>query len=111
MLGGDDAQPTGLVVLESRSDLCPGVHHERAAPGDRFPDRGAAQDDDVQRGVSRLLVHRTVDGAVVTDRTERSWQRPGRAAHSTQDLAKQCGNLIGWDWGRVESALSDVGAG
>src|SRR6516162_9171775 len=44
----DAAQPASLVVLERLDQLVPGVHHERAVRGDRFPDRLTAQQQDVE---------------------------------------------------------------
>jgi AcrR family transcriptional regulator len=47
-LGRDRAEPPGLEVLEGLHQLGAGVHHERPVGGDRFLDRLAAEQQDVQ---------------------------------------------------------------
>src|ERR1700716_3638459 len=41
LVGGNDAEPAGLVVLDGLQDLLARVHHERAVGGDRWPHRPA----------------------------------------------------------------------
>src|SRR5215469_212006 len=55
-LGRDGTKPARLVVLEGPDEFVPGVHHERAVRGDRFPDRLAAQEQDVEFPAGPLLV-------------------------------------------------------
>src|SRR6476660_3921819 len=53
--GGDRAELAGLEVGEGLAELGLVVHHERAVPRDRLPDRAAAEDQHVQLGAARLL--------------------------------------------------------
>ena len=49
LVGGDDAEPAGLVVLDGLEDLLAGVHHERAVVGDRCANRQPTQQQHVER--------------------------------------------------------------
>ena len=55
-LGGDGAEPAGLVVLEGLDELGAGVHHERPVGGHRLADGLAAEDEHVELLVTALLV-------------------------------------------------------
>src|SRR6266567_4742953 len=59
-LGGDGAEAALLVVLEGLGELGLGVHDERAVGRDGFPDRLAAEQQDVEGGAR--AVHRLVGG-------------------------------------------------
>ena len=49
LVGGDDAEPAGLVVLDGLDDLLAGVHHEGPVVGDRRADREPAEQEHVER--------------------------------------------------------------
>ena len=49
LVGGDDAEPAGLVVLDGLDDLLAGVHHEGPVVGDRRADRQSAEQQHVER--------------------------------------------------------------
>ena len=77
--GRDRPEPAGLEVGVGLQELFPGVHHERAHPGDRLPDRAAAEEQDVEARRARLLDRLGVDRervAVPEDRELAGLDRP-----------------------------------
>src|SRR5438128_1578091 len=49
LVGGNDPEPAGLVVVDGLQDLLTRVHHERAVVSDRGADRQPSQEQDVER--------------------------------------------------------------
>ncbi len=55
VVGGNGAQPAGLVVLEGLGHLVPGVHHERPVGVDRLADGPATEHQHVEVRGTRVL--------------------------------------------------------
>src|ERR1700730_2661468 len=49
LVGGNNAEPTGLIVIDGLKDFLAGVHHERPVVGDRCADRQPAQQEHIER--------------------------------------------------------------
>jgi hypothetical protein len=54
-LGGDLAEPAGLVVSDGLGDLLPGVHHERPVVHYRLTDWASAEHEHLKVGVVAIL--------------------------------------------------------